>query len=174
MEEKRHNKIEHGFEKFIFFSRWIQAPLYAGLIIGTIIYTLKFIIELWHLIQHGMSWSESDMMIGLLTLVDMTMVANLVIMVIIGGYYTFVSKIEIKGEDKLGWLDAVNAGILKVKLASSLVGVSGIHLLRTFITLESFKDNNVINYQIIIHLVFLISTLGLVLVEKWTPHEHSR
>ena len=162
--------MEKRFEAFIFLSRWIQAPLYAGLIIGTLIYSFKFMEELYHLIFNIKSWDESQMMMGLLTLVDMTMVINLVVMVIIGGYYTFVSKIDIKGEDKLGWLDTVNAGILKVKLASSLVGVSGIHLLQTFIKLESISVNSVI-FQIAIHLVFLVSTMGLVLVEKWTPHE---
>ena len=162
--------MEKRFEAFIFLSRWIQAPLYAGLIIGTLIYSFKFMEELYHLIFNIKLWDESQMMMGLLTLVDMTMVINLVVMVIIGGYYTFVSKIDIKGEDKLGWLDTVNAGILKVKLASSLVGVSGIHLLQTFIKLESISVKSVI-FQIAIHLVFLVSTMGLVLVEKWTPHE---
>jgi len=164
------SKIEKEFESVVFFSRWIQAPFYAGLILGSLVYSFKFMQELYHLIFDAKILDESQTMMGLLTLVDMTMVLNLVIMVIIGGYYTFVSKIEIKGEDKLAWLDTVNAGILKVKLASSLVGVSGIHLLQTFIKLETTSEKS-INYQIIIHLVFLVSTLVLVLVEKWTPHE---
>lgn len=165
------DKLEKRFEAFIFLSRWVQAPLYAGLVVGTMIYSFKFMEELFHMVAHIWEWKDAQVMMGLLTLVDMTMVVNLVVMVIIGGYYTFVSKIEIKGEDKLAWLDTVNAGILKVKLASSLVGVSGIHLLQTFIKLESTSEKSII-FQIVIHLVFLASTVALVLVERWTPHEH--
>jgi len=164
------SQAERLFEKFIFASRWTQVPLYLGLILGTILYTFKFCQELYHLACTAISVGEVNMMLSILTLVDMVMVANLVVMVIIGGYYTFVSKINIESDDKLSWLDTVNAGILKVKLASSLIGVSAIHLLKTFIRLDDI-DDRVIIFQMCIHMMFIISALVLVLVEKYTPHE---
>ena len=138
-------QIETAFEKIIFASRWVQAPLYAGLIVGGILYAYKYIIELIHLCLNINEITETVLMLGILTLVDITMVANLLIMVIIGGYSTFVSRIDIdKHEDKPEWLQKINAGTLKVKLAGSLVGVSGIHLLITFINIKSYESEHVI------------------------------
>lgn len=159
-------KVEEVFEMIIFGGRWLQAPLYAGLIIAVVLYTFKFLKELLHLCKSVNEITESMLMLGVLNLVDITMVANLIIMVIIGGYSTFVSKIDIDGhEDKPEWLDNVNAGILKVKLAGSLVGVSGIHLLQTFINLAQ-HDNNYVMWQVIIHVVFLFSSIMLAYTEK--------
>lgn len=104
-------------------------------------------------------------MLGILTLVDIAMVANLLVMVIIGGYSTFVSKIEISSEDRPEWLEKVSAGTLKVKLAASLVGVSGIHLLQTFINIDN-KTFDAVMWQIIIHVVFVLSAIGLAIIEK--------
>lgn len=164
------NRIEQTLERYIFASRWLQVPLYIGLIIGTILYTFKFCQELYHLTFDVLTTGEATMMVSLLTLVDMVMIANLVIMVIIGGYYTFVSKIDIESDDKLSWLDTVNAGILKIKLASSLIGVSAIHLLKTFIIIDTLEDRVVI-FKLCIHMMFIISAIALALVEKMTPHE---
>ena len=165
-------KIENIFEKIIFASRWIQAPLYTGLIVGALLYTYKFIAELIHLCLTISVISESALMLGVLTLVDITMVANLLIMVIIGGYSTFVSRIDIDGhEDKPEWLQKVDAGTLKVKLAGSLVGVSGIHLLQTFINIENNEMEHVM-WQVIIHVVFLLSSLMLAYTEKVLHQKH--
>ncbi len=159
-------QFERVFEKIIFSSRWIQAPLYAGLIIGGLLYTYKFFIELIHLSISINQITETVLMLGILTLVDITMVANLLIMVIIGGYSTFVSYLDIeKHEDKPEWLKKIDAGSLKVKLAVSLVGVSGIHLLKTFININNYESEHVM-WQVIIHVVFLISSLLLALTEK--------
>jgi uncharacterized protein (TIGR00645 family) len=159
-------KFEHILETIIFWSRWIQAPLYAGLIIGGILYAYKFTKELYHMVVDINSISESELMLGILTLVDITMVANLLIMVIIGGYSTFVSKMNIEThEDRPDWLKKVDAGTLKVKLAGSLVGVSGIHLLQTFINIEN-KDMEHVKWQVLIHLVFLASSIMLAYSEK--------
>lgn len=112
-------------------------------------------------------------MLGVLTLVDITMVANLLIMVIIGGYSTFVSRLNIdKHSDKPEWLQKVDAGTLKVKLAGSLVGVSGIHLLQIFINIEN-KDPEDVKWQVIIHIVFLISSLALAFTEKMLHSKHA-
>ncbi len=166
------NKIESVFEKIIFASRWLQAPLYAGLIVGGILYAYKYIIELIHLCKTINELTETALMLGILTLVDITMVANLLIMVIIGGYSTFVSRLDIdKHEDKPEWLQKIDAGTLKVKLAGSLVGVSGIHLLITFINIKSYESEHVM-WQVIIHVVFLISSVLLAYSEKLLNHKH--
>ncbi len=118
----------------IFFSRWLQAPLYVGLIIAQGVYVFRFIIELWHLVSHATKLSETDIMILVLTLIDIVMIANLLIMVIVGGYETFVSRLKLEDHpDQPEWLSHVNAGVLKVKLATALIGISSIHLLKTFI-----------------------------------------
>ncbi len=165
-------KFETIFEKLIFSSRWIQAPLYIGLIIGGVLYAYKFTVELIHLCITINEISESVLMLGILTLVDITMVANLLIMVIIGGYSTFVSRINIeKHEDKPEWLQKVDAGTLKVKLAGSLVGVSGIHLLQVFINIKNHESNHVM-WMVIIHVVFLLSSIMLAYTEKILHQKH--
>ena len=166
-------KAESIFEKIIFASRWLQAPLYAGLIIGGVLYAYKFIAELVHLCMTIDQITETTLMLGVLTLVDITMVANLLIMVIIGGYSTFVSRIDIDThEDKPEWLQKVDAGTLKVKLAGSLVGVSGIHLLQTFINVKNHEMEHVM-WQVIIHVVFLFSSVMLAYSEKILHEKHS-
>lgn len=166
-------KVETVFERIIFASRWLQAPLYAGLIIGGVLYAYKFIAELIHLCLTINEITETTLMLGILTLVDITMVANLLIMVIIGGYSTFVSRIDIdKHEDKPEWLQKVDAGTLKVKLAGSLVGVSGIHLLQTFINIKNHETEHVM-WQVIIHVVFLFSSVMLAFSEKLLHQKHN-
>jgi uncharacterized protein (TIGR00645 family) len=168
------NKLETAFEKVIFASRWIQAPLYAGLIVGCLLYTYKFVIELIHLCVTVNEITESVLMMGILTLVDITMVANLIIMVIIGGYTTFVSRMDIdKHEDKPEWLQKLDAGTLKIKLAGSLVGVSGIHLLQVFINIKNYESRHVM-WQVIIHVVFLTSALMLAFTEKIVHSKHDK
>jgi uncharacterized protein (TIGR00645 family) len=160
------NRLEKGFEAFIFASRWIQAVLYTGLIAGAVLYAYKFVVELVHLYARLEVITETEVMLGVLTLVDITMVANLLIMVIIGGYSTFVSKLDVDmHEDRPEWLQKVDAGTLKVKLAGSLVGVSGIHLLQTFINIKNHASEHVM-WQVIIHVVFLLSSVLLALSEK--------
>jgi uncharacterized protein (TIGR00645 family) len=166
------NKIETVFEKFIFLSRWLQAPLYAGLIIGGMLYTYKFLVELIHMCTIINKITEVELMLGVLTLVDITMVANLLIMVIIGGYSTFVSRLDIdQHEDKPEWLQKIDAGTLKVKLAGSLVGISSIHLLQTFINIKNHESEHVM-WQVIIHFLFLTSALMLAYTEKILHQKH--
>jgi uncharacterized protein (TIGR00645 family) len=166
------NKIETVFEKLIFLSRWIQAPLYAGLIIGGMLYTYKFLAELIHMCKIINEITEVELMLGVLTLVDITMVANLLIMVIIGGYSTFVSRLDIdQHEDKPEWLQKIDAGTLKVKLAGSLVGISSIHLLQTFINIKNHESEHVM-WQVIIHFLFLTSALMLAYTEKILHQNH--
>ncbi len=159
-------KFENLFESFIFASRWVQAPIYAGLIIGSVLYTYKFLVELIHLCMTVGTIKEEVLMLGILTLVDISMVMNLLIMVVIGGYATFVSRMHLdQHEDRPDWLEKIDAGTLKVKLAGALVGISGIHLLKSFINISN-KDVDQVQWQIIIHVVFLFSTLMLAYTEK--------
>jgi uncharacterized protein (TIGR00645 family) len=158
--------MEKYIEKVIFASRWFQAPLYAGLIVAGVLYTYKFLVELWHLTMSVNSLSEELLMLGVLTLVDITMVANLLVMVIVGGYATFVSRLDIANHpDKPDWLEKIDAGTLKVKLATALVGISGIHLLKSFINIQN-KSSEGVQWQVIIHLVFLVSSIMLAYTEK--------
>ncbi len=159
-------KVEGLFEVFIFSSRWVQAPVYGGLIIGSVLYSYKFLVELIHLCATVTTIKEEELMLGILTLVDITMVLNLLVMVIIGGYATFVSRMDLENhEDRPDWLEKIDAGTLKVKLAGALVGISGIHLLKSFINITN-KDVEQVKWQIIIHVVFLFSTLMLAYTEK--------
>ena len=166
-------KIESGLEYVIFASRWLQAPLYFGIIAVQIIYTYKFIVELIHIIGSAQVSTEQQLLLGILSLVDFTMVANLLAMVIIGGYATFVSKLNLDNhDDKPDWLDHIDPGAIKVKLASSLIGISSIHLLRSFIDI-SVNDIEKIKWQIIIHLTFIASTVFLAFSEYIMSKKHS-
>ena len=164
--------LESIFESIIFASRWIQLPLYVGLIVGLLVYSYKFFIELIHMVSHAQELSEETVMLGLLTLVDISMVANLIVMVVVGGYATFVSKLDLDNhQDKPEWLDKIDAGTLKVKLAGALIGISGIHLLKAFINFEHMELVEV-QYQIGIHVVFLFTTLLLALTESILHKKH--
>src|SRR5215470_3068203 len=118
----------------IFGSRWLQLPLYLGLIAAQGVYVVLFLKELWHLIGHATTFSEQQIMLVVLGLIDVVMISNLLVMVIVGGYETFVSRLRLQGHpDQPEWLDHVNASVLKIKLAMAIIGISSIHLLKTFI-----------------------------------------
>jgi len=118
----------------IFSSRWLQLPLYLGLIVAQGVYVFLFVKELWHLIHGAASLSEQDIMLIVLGLIDVVMISNLLMMVIVGGYETFVSRMRLEGHpDQPEWLSHVNASVLKVKLAMAIIGISSIHLLKSFI-----------------------------------------
>jgi uncharacterized protein (TIGR00645 family) len=158
--------IEKTIEKIILFSRWLQAPIYLGLIVASIAYAVHFIVELIGMLQTFRSFDQTHFMLAILGLIDISMVLNLLIVVIIGGYWTFVSKIELsKDEDELDYLGKMTASGLKIKLIVSLVSISGVHLLESFINIKSFTTEQVI-LKIIIHLVFIISALLLAWTDK--------
>ncbi len=177
---KPDSSAESLLEKTIFASRWLQAPLYLGLIAALGVYVYQFFIELWHIvgvvlhITHGgpdpMAGADpaTKIMLGVLGLIDVVMIANLLIMVIIGGYETFVSRLHLDDHaDQPEWLSHVNAGMLKVKLATALVSISSIHLLKTFIEVRTpglVVNNAAVMWQVIIHGVFLLSAIVL----AWT------
>jgi uncharacterized protein (TIGR00645 family) len=149
----------------IFVSRWLQAPLYIGLIIAQAVYVWHFMKELRHLVFDANSMDETEVMLVVLGLVDVVMIANLLIMVIIGGYETFVSRIKLEGHpDQPEWLSHVNANVLKVKLAMAIVGISSIHLLKTFIDAAKMEPQAMM-WQTIIHIAFVVSAIALVYID---------
>lgn len=153
---------------FIFWSRWLQAPLYVGLIIAQAVYVYHFMVELVHLVSDVRGMSETDIMLVVLGLIDVVMIANLLIMVIVGGYETFVSRLKLAGHpDEPEWLSHVNAGILKVKLALALIGISSIHLLKTFINAPHMEQQTIM-WQVIIHLTFVVSAMAMAYTDRLT------
>jgi uncharacterized protein (TIGR00645 family) len=179
----------------IFSSRWLQLPLYLGLIVAQGVYVFLFVKELWHLIQEAPNLTEQSIMLIVLGLIDVVMISNLLVMVIVGGYETFVSRLNLQGHpDQPEWLSHVNASVLKVKLAMAIIGISSIHLLKTFIeaggigglplcsTMAGMEAAQALSaagslakacttvtaegvmWQTIIHSVFILSALGI----AWT------
>lgn len=159
----------------IFGSRWLQLPLYLGLIVAQVVYVVLFLKELWHLFAHAFDFSEQQIMLAVLGLIDVVMISNLLVMVIVGGYETFVSRLNLSGHpDEPEWLSHVNASVLKIKLAMAIIGISSIHLLRTFIEAgnlggtgrtTSYTESGVM-WQTIIHIVFIFSAIGIAYVDK--------
>jgi uncharacterized protein (TIGR00645 family) len=181
--------------RFIFASRWLQLPLYVGLIAAQGVYVFHFWVELVHLIEaafgsqtaldalvtsigykNGMTvtqLSESITMLVVLGLIDVVMISNLLIMVIVGGYETFVSRMYLENHpDQPEWLSHVNASILKVKLGMAIIGISSIHLLKTFINAANY-DEKVLMWQTIIHITFLLSALAIALTDKIAHAAHT-
>src|SRR5689334_9160385 len=159
--------------QLIFSSRWLQLPLYIGLIIAQCVYVILFMKELWHLVLGSFKFSEQEIMLVVLGLIDVVMISNLLIMVIVGGYETFVSRLELhRHPDQPEWLSHVNASVLKIKLAMAIIGISSIHLLRTFIYAgqlgkpESSYGTEGVMWQAIIHTVFILSAIGIAYVER--------
>jgi uncharacterized protein (TIGR00645 family) len=177
----------------IFSSRWLQLPLYLGLIVAQGVYVFLFGKELWHLIHHADSFGEQEIMLIVLGLIDVVMISNLLVMVIVGGYETFVSRLGLENHpDQPEWLSHVNASVLKVKLAMAIIGISSIHLLKTFIAagtldglplctpeqLNAIKDASMespkcatlttvgVMWQTIIHCVFILSAIGIAWTDK--------
>jgi len=180
----------------IFASRWLQLPLYLGLIAAQAVYVWHFLVELWHLIEAAFgnqqalqalvtsigykpdvavtSLNETVIMLVVLALIDVVMISNLLIMVIVGGYETFVSRLGLdKHPDQPEWLGHVNASVLKVKLGLSIIGISSIHLLKTFINAANY-DVKVLMWQTIIHVVFLFSAIAIAYTDKLLNVSHEK
>ena len=176
----------------IFASRWLQLPLYLGLIAAQGVYVYHFLVELMHLIEAVFgsqealqalitsigyksdvqltALNETVIMLVVLGLIDVVMISNLLIMVIVGGYETFVSRLNLEGHpDQPEWLSHVNASVLKVKLATAIIGISSIHLLKTFINAANY-DEKVLIWQTVIHIAFLFSALAIALADRLMSH----
>ncbi|MBC7655930.1 MAG: TIGR00645 family protein [Frankiaceae bacterium] len=181
----------------IFSSRWLQLPLYLGLILAQGVYVVLFVKELWHLILGATSFGEQQIMLIVLGLIDVVMISNLLMMVIVGGYETFVSRLGLEGHpDQPEWLSHVNASVLKVKLAMAIIGISSIHLLKTFIEAGTLGGLPLVGsqecatvlaelgragscttvtplgvmWQTIIHTIFIVSAIGIAWTDKLMSH----
>ncbi len=157
----------------IFGSRWLQLPLYLGLIVVQGVYVMLFLKELWHLILNSATFGEQQIMLAVLGLIDVVMISNLLVMVIVGGYATFVSRLRLENHpDQPEWLSHVNAAVLKVKLATAIIGISSIHLLKTFIAAGNLGAANStatetgVMWQTIIHMAFILSAIGIAWVDR--------
>jgi len=174
--------------RLIFASRWLQLPLYLGLIAAQAVYVFHFWVELVHLLEAAWgsqtalqalvdsagyqttvpltALNETLIMLVVLALIDVVMISNLLIMVIVGGYETFVSRMDLEGHrDQPEWLDHVNASVLKVKLGTAIIGISSVHLLKTFINAANY-DVKVLMWQTLIHLTFLLSALAIAYTDR--------
>lgn len=164
-------KLPAGLGYLMFASRWLQVPLYLGLIVAQAVYVWQFLVELWHLIEgvfQGTKTASAEVtvMLAVLGLIDVVMISNLLIMVIVGGYETFVSRINLTDHpDEPEWLSHVNANVLKVKLATAIIGISSVHLLQTFIRAQTIENDKMM-WQTIIHLAFVVSAIGLAWIDR--------
>ncbi|MCY7308307.1 MAG: TIGR00645 family protein [Rhodoferax sp.] len=193
-QQKKRPKLS-PISAFIFSSRWLQLPLYLGLIAAQAVYVFHFWVELVHLLEAAFgnqaslqalvssigyktdfqitALNETVIMLVVLALIDVVMISNLLIMVIVGGYETFVSRMNLaEHPDQPEWLSHVNASVLKVKLATAIIGISSIHLLKTFINAANY-DVKVLMWQTIIHVVFLLSALAIALTDRLMEHGQS-
>ena len=159
--------------QLIFGSRWLQLPLYVGLIVAQAVYVLLFLKELWHLAVHWFDVTEQQIMLTVLGLIDVVMISNLLVMVIVGGYETFVSRLNLRGHpDEPEWLSHVNASALKIKLAMAIIGISSISLLRTFIEAGNLGSERTgysetgVMWQVLIHITFVLSAIGIAWVDR--------
>jgi uncharacterized protein (TIGR00645 family) len=197
MDEQRKLQPMKPLPNLIFMSRWLQLPLYLGLIVAQGVYVFHFWVELIHLVEAAFGdqaalrailesvtvksstavaasaptkLNETVIMLVVLGLIDVVMISNLLIMVIVGGYETFVSRMNLQGHpDQPEWLSSVNASVLKVKLATAIIGISSIHLLKTFINADSY-DNKVLIAQTGIHITFLLSAMAIAACDRIMPH----
>ncbi|WPB58542.1 YqhA family protein [Xylophilus sp. GOD-11R] len=185
---KRSSSPLRPLPALIFASRWLQLPLYLGLIVAQAVYVIHFLVELTHLVEAAFgssealqklvtsigykvdvpptSLNETVIMLVVLALIDVVMISNLLIMVIVGGYETFVSRLGLEGQrDQPEWLSHVNASVLKVKLGLSIIGISSIHLLKTFINADNYTDR-VLIAQTAIHIAFLLSAMAIAYTDR--------
>jgi uncharacterized protein (TIGR00645 family) len=191
---RRESAAMRPLPSLIFASRWLQLPLYLGLIAAQAVYVFHFWVELVHLLEAAFgnekalqalitsigyktdvqitALNETIIMLVVLALIDVVMISNLLIMVIVGGYETFVSRLHLEDHpDQPEWLSHVNASVLKVKLATAIIGISSIHLLKTFINAANY-DVKVLMWQTIIHVVFLLSALAIALTDRLLSKSH--
>lgn len=162
--------IERTAETILYASRWILAPIYMGLSLGLLILGIKFFQEIIHTLPVIFSLKETEVVLLILSLIDIALVGGLLVMVMLSGYENFVSTIDIKeGEEKLAWLGKMDSGSLKQKVAASIVAISSIHLLKAFMNADHI-DNDKLMWYVIIHMTFVLSAMGMAIVDKMNQH----
>ena len=165
--------MESLFEKLFYSARWILAPLFLGLSLALLALALKFFQEVWHVLPHVFELSESDLILSLLSMVDMGLVGGLIVMVMYSSYENFVSRLDLdeKDSERLGWRGKMDAGSLKNKVAASIVAISSIHLLRIFMNISTIENDKLLWY-VIVHLTFVLSALVMCWIDLLTRKAH--
>lgn len=163
-------QVERTMERLMYASRWILAPIYVGMSLALLALFVKFFQELYHFLPHILEMGETDFILTLLTLIDLTLVGSLVVIIMFSGYENFVSRLDI-GEttEKLDWLGTHDYGSMKMKVASSIVAISSIHLLKVFMNINA-TDNDKLLWYVVIHLTLVISALFMGYLDKLTKH----
>ena len=162
--------MERFIEKTMYASRWLLAPIYVGLSLGLLALALKFFQEIFHVLPNIFAMAESEVILVLLSLIDMALVGGLLVMVMISGYENFVSQLDIEeGVEKLSWLGKMDSSSLKMKVAASIVAISSIHLLRVFMDAKNIEPQYLMWY-VIIHMTFVVSAFAMGYLDKLTKH----
>lgn len=162
--------MERFIENTLYASRWLLAPIYLGLSLALLALGIKFFQELVHLLPHVLDTPETDLVLTVLALIDMTLVGSLLVMVMFSGYENFVSRLDLEeSSHKLEWLGKLDAGSLKLKVAASIVAISSIHLLRAFMNAQEIPNDKLLWY-VIIHLTFVASAVFMGLLDRMTKH----
>lgn len=162
--------MERLIEKTMYASRWLLAPIYVGLSLALLALTLKFFQEILHVLPHVFTLAETDLVLTLLSLIDMSLVGGLLVMVMMSGYENFVSRLDLdEDQEKLSWLGKMDAGSLKLKVASSIVAISSIHLLKVFMNASNVSDDKLM-WFVIIHITFVASAFAMGYLDKITKH----
>jgi len=168
------SKAETFFEKLLYTSRWILAPIFLGLALALIALGIKFFLGAWHMfsiIFTSPESPESELVLAVLAMIDMALVGSLIVMVMFSGYENFVSTIDAKGTDSLNWLGKLDAGTLKLKVAASIVAISSIHLLGVFVKVEKIENDKIL-WFVIVHLTFVVSAVLLGVLDKMSFAKH--
>lgn len=164
--------MERFIENAMYASRWLLAPIYFGLSLGLLALALKFFQEVLHVIPGVFGMAEADLILVILSLIDMSLVGGLLVMVMISGYENFVSQLDIEdGKEKLSWLGKMDSGSLKMKVAASIVAISSIHLLKVFMDAQNIEVEH-LKWYVIIHMTFVISAFAMGYLDKLTKHDH--
>ncbi len=164
--------MERLVERLLYGSRWLLAPIYLGLSLTLLVLGVKFFQELWHLLSHILEMSEANMILVVLAMIDLSLVASPVVMVMFSGYENFVSRLNVEeGDDKLDWLGKLDAGTLKLKVAASIVAISSIHLLQAFVNIPQIPNDKLMWY-VIIHLTFVVSAVMMGVLDKMAFASH--
>ncbi|WP_407167840.1 TIGR00645 family protein [Bradyrhizobium sp. ORS 111] len=162
-------RIMRGFEYVLFNSRWLMAPFYVGLVVALAVLLLKFARMLWEFVQHASGYKSSEVILDALSLIDVTLVANLVLIVVFSGYENFVSRIDTSGNPNWPiWITKIDFAGLKQKLLASIVAISAIHVLEAFLNIDAAFDATRMTWLVAVHLVFVISALLLAISDRWS------
>jgi uncharacterized protein (TIGR00645 family) len=169
------NIVERGLENVLFNSRWLMAPFYIGLVVSLAVLLLTFLMMLWEFILRAPGAKEADIILGVLSLIDVSLTGNLILIVVFSGYENFVSKIDPRGHpDWPEWMTRVDFSSLKQKLLASIVAISAIQVLKAFMNIDAVFDAQKMGWLVGVHLVFVVSALMLALSDRWgSDHEKS-